>query len=180
MSNIKKVVVIGPESTGKSTLCEKLAAHYKTEWVAEYAREFLALNGKAYNAGDLLKIALGQLRNEAYATSNVEHSTSPTKLLFIDTDLYVIKIWSEFVFNSCDNSILTQIASRQYDLYLLCNTDVAWVNDALREYPDKQRREHLFHMYKDAMINQSVPWVEINGNYKQRLNKAIQAINSIL
>ncbi|MBC7534629.1 MAG: ATP-binding protein [Ferruginibacter sp.] len=180
MSNIKKVVVIGPESTGKTTLCEKLAAHYKTGWVTEYAREFLGLNGKAYNADDLLTIAEGQLKNEAYATFNMEHSKAPTKFLFIDTDLYVIKIWSEFVFNSCANSILTQIASRQYDLYLLCNTDVPWVNDALREYPDKQRREHLFHMYKDAMINQSAPWVEINGNYEQRLNRAIDAVNNIL
>lgn len=175
---IKKIVVIGPESTGKSSLCEQLAKHFKTEWVQEYAREYLLKNGTDYKYEDLFEIAQGQIRNEDVATHNLQLITHNSQL-FIDTDFYVIKVWSEFVFNKCDNRILTQIANRKYDLYLLCNTDVPWVKDELREYPDLETREKLFYFYKDAMINQHVPWVEISGDYDQRLKTAIEAVNSI-
>ncbi|MFT3909910.1 MAG: ATP-binding protein [Ferruginibacter sp.] len=177
---IKKIVVIGPESTGKSSLCEQLAKHFKTEWVREYAREYLVKHGTDYTYEDLLKISAGQLKGEEDAIINIQRSTSNTQLLFIDTDLYVMKVWSEFVFNKCDNLILTQIANRQYDLYLLCNTDVPWVKDELREYPDLKTREKLFYFYKDAMINQHVPWIEIAGDYDQRLKTAIEAVNKII
>ncbi|HMJ48025.1 MAG TPA: ATP-binding protein [Ferruginibacter sp.] len=174
MQQLKKIVVLGPESTGKSTLCTQLAAWYHTQWVPEYAREYLLTNGKDYTWEDLSLIARGQLSQEDKA---VNEKNQPGNLLFIDTDLYVIKVWSEYVFNKCDNFILTAIASRQYDLYLLCNTDLPWVEDELREYPDLYSRQKLFHFYKDAMINQFVPWVEISGNYEQRLINSINFID---
>ncbi|MEO8771237.1 MAG: ATP-binding protein [Ferruginibacter sp.] len=174
---IKKIVVIGPESTGKSALCKQLAEHFKTEWVREYAREFLEAYGTAYDFENLYKIAEGQIKNEEDAIFNAQLITHNSQLLFIDTDLYVIKVWSEFVFNKCDNRILTQIANRKYDLYLLCNTDVPWVKDSLREYPDLKTREKLFDYYKDAMLNQHIPWFEIKGNYEERLSMAIDAVN---
>jgi NadR type nicotinamide-nucleotide adenylyltransferase len=174
---IKKVVVIGPESTGKSMLCKQLAAHFKTEWVPEYARTFLEEHGTKYNFDDLFKIATGQLAQEDNIVASIQETQS---VVFIDTDMYVMKVWSEFVFNTCDNRILTQIAKRKYDLYLLCNTDVAWVKDELREYPDLVTREKLFHYYKEAMINQHVPWVEIAGDYEERLNTAIAAVSKLL
>ena len=99
-------------------------------------------------------------------------------LLFIDTDLYIIKVWAEFVFNKCHNWILNRIAEREYDLYLLCDVDLPWVEDALREYPDRKIREKLFSLYKDIMINQSTPWCIISGNYEERLEKAIQFIDT--
>ncbi len=177
---IKKIVVIGPESTGKSKLSEQLAAHFKTQWVQEYAREFLETYGTDYSFDDLYKIAQGQLKNEEDALFNSKLLTPNSKLIFVDTDMYVIKVWSEFVFNKCDNHVLTQIANRKYDLYLLCNTDIPWIKDSLREYPNLEIREKLFHYYKDAMINQHVPWVEIKGNYEERFAKAIDAVNKIL
>ena len=177
---IKKVVIIGPESTGKSMLSEQLATHFKTAWVPEYAREFLETYGTNYSFEDLYKIAQGQIKNEEDAAFNAKRLTHNSKFLFIDTDLYVIKVWSEFVFNMCDNRVLNQIANRKYDLYLLCNTDIEWVKDSLREYPDLVTREKLFHFYKDAMITQHVPWVEIKGGYEQRLASAIEAVNKIL
>ena len=186
METIKKFVVIGPESTGKSTLCSQLADYYKTSWVPEYAREFLEKNGTDYSYDDLLTIAKGQISLEERiedglselregTTSNVQHRTSG--ILFIDTDMYVMKVWCEFVFNKCDNWILNRIAERRYDGYLLCNTDLPWVKDDLREYPDVETRNKLYHYYKDLLINQSVPWTDISGSYDERLAKAKLFIN---
>ncbi len=175
---MKKIVVIGPESTGKSTLCEQLAAHYKTLWVREYAREYLEKNGSGYSFEQLYEIALGQLHSEDKGIDNLLKNGSTTPLI-IDTDMYVMKVWSEIVFNKCDNRILNQIADRKYDLYLLCYTDLPWVKDALREYPDLKNRQKIYQFYKDAMINQQTPWTEIKGDYKNRLTTAIKAIDLI-
>lgn len=186
MGIIKKIVVVGPESTGKSTLCEKLAAHYNTSWVKEYAREYLIENGTDYTFENLFDVAKGQLAGEEegikkannfIANQNGMASDYP---LFIDTDMYVMKVWCEFVFDKCHQWILNQIVERKYDLYLLGNIDAPWVKDELREYPDLVTREKLYHQYKDILVNQSVPWVDINGNYEERLQKAIDAVDKIL
>jgi NadR type nicotinamide-nucleotide adenylyltransferase len=180
---LRKIVVIGPESTGKSTLCANLANHYKTAWVPEYAREYLLTNGMAYSFENLLTIAQGQIGLEekavAAASSGKMEDAGP-RLLFIDTDLYVMKVWCEFVFNKCHTWIIDQIVSRNYDLYLLCNTDLPWVQDELREYPDLETREKLFRTYKDILINQQTRWVEISGNSDQRLKSALPAIDQLL
>ena len=176
----KKIVIIGPESTGKSSLAAQLANHYKTQWVPEYAREYLLKYGTDYTYEDLYTIAEGQIKGETDIINSLQPATRNPQLIFIDTDLQVIKVWSEFVFNKCDNRILTAIANRQYDLYLLCNTDLPWVKDELREYPDLESREKLYHYYKETMINQSVPWEEISGNHEERLQKAICAVNSLI
>lgn len=195
METIKKFVIIGPESTGKSTLCSQLAEHYKTLWVPEYAREYLLKKGTDYAYDDLLIISKGQIKLEEtvsnellfinlkpakYRTSDIVHHRSKKACLFIDTDMYVMKVWCEYVFNKCHNWILNRIAERGYDGYLLCNTDLDWVADALREYPDKTIREKLYYYYKDLMINQSVPWVNINGNYSERFEKAVNFIDNIV
>lgn len=176
METIKKVVVIGPESTGKSTLCQMLAEHYNTLWVPEYARKYLEKNGTEYSYDDLLTIAKGQIGLEENVTQQlaISNQFSP---LFIDTDMYVMKVWAEFVFYKCHNWILNRIAERSYDLYLLCDIDLPWVEDALREYPDKKIRKKLFSLYKDLLVNQSTPWHIISGNYKERLEKAIRFID---
>lgn len=178
---IKKIVIIGPESTGKSTLCEQLSAHYKTIWVKEYAREYLLANGTDYTFENLLDVAKGQINKEESGVQNLKQNEGPeeSKLLFIDTDMYVMKVWCEFVFDKCHHWILNTIVERKYDLYLLCNVDLPWVEDELREYPDLANREKLYHHYKDIMLNQQVPWVDINGNYEERLQKAMNAVNGI-
>ena len=180
---LKKVVIVGPESTGKSTLCELLAQHYNTQWCPEFAREYLLTHGMDYTFDDLLFIAKGQLAmEEEYESmaSSSQFEAHSSKLLFIDTDMYVMKVWCEFVFDNCHKWILEQIASRKYDLYLLCNIDLPWVKDELREYPDLERRERLYHIYKDIMINQSTPWVDIKGDHDERLQTAIDAVDKLL
>jgi NadR type nicotinamide-nucleotide adenylyltransferase len=174
MSRLKKIVVIGPESTGKSTLCEQLADMYKTEWVPEFARNYLLEIKRPYTYEDLLYIAQGQLEQEDRICGSLK-----TPLVFIDTDMYVMKVWCEYVFKKCHPYILDQIVKRKYDTYLLCNTDLPWVADELREYPDLESRERLYHMYKDLMINQSTPWIDINGDYEQRLQNSTDFINVV-
>lgn len=186
---MKKIVIIGPESTGKSTLCKQLADHYQTLWVPEYAREYLTANGMNYTYEDLLIIAKGQIAlEEEYAGKIIDGSSdsrlpssdsrllTPYSLLFIDTDMYVMKVWCEFVFNKCHQWIIDQIVDRKYDLYLLCNIDLPWSRDELREYPDIVTRSTLYRMYKDILINQSTPWAEISGDNDERLGQAISAI----
>lgn len=195
---MKKIVILGPESTGKSTLCEQLAAHFKSSWVPEYARTYLQDSGNQYRFEDMWEIAKGQMESEEVsgkrlmasgewqvgkdALVTIPHSplTTHQSPLFIDTDLYVIKIWSEISFNKCDNRILTQIAQSSYDLYLLCNTDLPWADDPLREYPDLHMRQKIYAYYEDAMINQHIPWISISGSYDERLSTAIKAVNAIL
>ncbi len=100
--------------------------------------------------------------------------------LFIDTDMYVMKVWCEFAFGQCHQFIMEQIVKREYDLYLLCNVDLPWTKDELREYPDLQTRQKLYRIYKDIMINQSVPWIDISGENDERLNKAVIAVDQLL
>lgn len=182
MAALKKIVIIGPESTGKSTLCEQLAAHYKTTWCPEYAREYLLQHGTDYSFENLLTIAQGQLALEETCSTQVLNSDGATKkpMLFIDTDMYVMKVWCEFVFEKCHQWILDQIVQRRYDLYLLCNTDLPWVKDELREYPDLENRQKLYHIYKDIMINQQTPWVNISGTSDQRFQLAKKAVDALL
>jgi NadR type nicotinamide-nucleotide adenylyltransferase len=187
-----KVAVIGPESTGKSTLCEMLALHYNTQWCPEFAREYLLTHGMDYTYDDLLYIAKGQLAMEdeyiqsivnslqSTVKSNSPLTTHHLPLLFIDTDMYVMKVWCEFVFGKCHRWVLEQIVKRKYDLYLLCNTDLPWVKDELREYPDLVTRDKLYYIYKDIMINQSTPWVDISGDHNERTQKAIKAVDQLL
>jgi len=201
---LKKIVVIGPESTGKSSLCKLLAEHYHTLWCPEYAREYLTAHGMNYTYEDLLTIAMGQIElEEKYERETrgqklgvesqpdllttddsrlTTHSSLTThhSLLFIDTDMYVMKVWCEFVFGKCHQFILDQIGKRKYDLYLLCDIDLPWAYDELREYPDPGPRQQLYEMYKSLMENQSTPWVEINGNYEQRVQKAINAVEGLV
>jgi NadR type nicotinamide-nucleotide adenylyltransferase len=176
---IKKFVIVGPESTGKSTLSQNLANHFKTEWVREYAREYLETNGTDYTFENLYDIAQGQLAGEDAALKKLQEDGRGLPLI-IDTDMYVIKVWSEFVFNKCDNRVLTEITKRKYDGYILSNTDVPWVKDNLREYPDFAIREKLFHFYKEELSEQKVPWIIINGGYEERTQQAIDFVQSLL
>ena len=172
---IKKVVILGPESTGKSTMCKMLAEHFNTIWVKEYAREYLLKNGTNYSYENLYEIAQGQLAAEKNAVENTNN-----EIIFIDTDMYVMKVWSEFVFNKCDNRILNEIVQSDCDLYLLLNTDLPWEKDELREYPDNETREKLFHFYKEEMQEQKKPWHIVSGQGNERFLNALKIIENTL
>ncbi len=171
-TSIKKVVVIGPECTGKSELSQFLANRYNTEWVPEYARGYLDNLVRPYQQHDLTTIAHGQLRLE---DKSMLHAND---VLICDTNLYVIKIWSEFKYGNCDPEILRLIAERRYDLYLLTYIDIPWEADPLREHPDK--RQQLYDIYLKEMQGQNVPFIEISGDRVQRQTAAVNAVNKLL
>lgn len=186
-ASLRRIVIIGPESTGKSTLCEELAQQYDATWCPEFAREYLLTYGTDYSFDDLLTIARGQLALEdeyaiiaQQAWEAQEYKKTAFPILFVDTNMYVMKVWCEYVFGKCHPFILEQIVERPYDLYLLCNTDLPWVKDALREYPDLQSRQELYLMYKDIVLNQNIPWVDISGDDETRLQSAIKGIHQYL
>ncbi len=182
---IIKIVAIGPESTGKSTLCATLAKHFSSIWCKEYAREYLLEHGTDYTYENLLTIAEGQLNLEDQATEaaidlHKQAGGEGLPILFIDTNMYVMKVWCEFVFGNCHPFILKEIVQRSYDGYLLCKPDLPWVNDELREYPDLETRNNLYYHYKDVLVNQSLPWYEVKGQDPARSQSAIEWVSSLL
>lgn len=170
MKEVKKIVIIGPESTGKSTLCAALADELDTIWVPEYARAYLEQLGRPYTYEDLLTIAKGQIDAED------QLSAKANKYLICDTDLQVIKVWSNAKYSKCHRWVLEQIASRKYDLYLLTDIDITWEDDPLREHPAPEERSYFYNLYRDIVQNSGLPWVDISGTHEERLKKAMQAI----
>lgn len=171
-SSLKKVAVIGPECTGKSVLSAFLADHFHTEWVREYAREFIEGLNRPYNETDLLTIAKGQLKLEDDAAKRANG------MLFCDTNLVVIKVWSEFKYGRTNPEILKLMDHRHYDLYLLTNIDIPWAEDPQREHPHS--REELYSIYLEEMKSQSVPFVEVRGTGNERTINAVRAVERML
>jgi NadR type nicotinamide-nucleotide adenylyltransferase len=169
---LKKVAIIGPECTGKTDLSSFLASHFKTEWVPEYARAYLYKLNRPYEIADLTKIAHGQIRMED------EWMSSASRILICDTNLIVIKVWSEEKFGRCESEILNTMVARHYDLLLLTDIDVPWEADPLREHPDK--REYFWSIYKKEAASSKIPYIEISGTKEERRLKAIGAIEKIL
>lgn len=171
-SNIKKIAIVGPECTGKSHLSKVLSEHYNTVWVPEYARGYIDNLIAPYQQSDLIKIAHGQIRLED------QWENDANRLLICDTNLIVIKVWSEYKYGTCDPFIIETIQERRYDLYLLTYIDIPWEDDPLREHPDK--RDELYNIYLKELKNLSTPFVEIRGERNQRKKTAIEAIDRLL
>lgn len=172
ITRIPKVCILGPECTGKTELSSFLASHYQTPWVEEYARAYLNKLGRPYQANDLIKIAHGQLRME----DEWEHDAK--RLLVCDTNLIVIKIWSEVKYGSVEPELLQLIQKRHYDLFLLTYIDIPWQDDPLREHPT--RREELYERYLGEMKAQPTPFVEIKGDRENRRKLAIEAVEKFI
>ena len=174
-SNCRKVVLFGPESTGKTTLAKQLASHFNSDWVPEYARTFLQNKWDKTNEicsiEDLLFIAAGQMALENQKASNTD------TILFCDTDLLVTKIYSEVYFNGyCDPDLHHFAVNNHYDLYLLLDVDIPWVADDLRDKPNE--REQMLMQFKKALQSLNRPYVLIQGQGEGRFQSAIQAIQS--
>ena len=174
-SSCLRVVLYGPESTGKTTLAKALAAHYNTQWVPEFARDYLQQKWEREQAvcslDDLLPIAFGQLSAENQALKKAQD------LLFCDTNCWVTKVWSETHFDGyCDPQLLDLCATTQYDLYLLTQIDLPWVKDDLRDRPDQ--REQMFHHFKQQLIDHQLPFIEVGGTQQHRLENAIEQLDN--
>ncbi len=164
---VRKIVVTGPESSGKSTLCAALAAHYNTAWVPEAGRIFLEGLDRPYSEADLPQILRLQLDLED------EQAQRANRFLFCDTDAHNIRLWAEIAYNRCPYRFLHTIATRPYDAYLLLYPDLPWTPDPLREYPDPKDRLWLWHHHRDAATSAGLPWAHIRGTGEARLKAAV-------
>lgn len=161
---VKRVVLTGPESTGKTTLCQKLAAHFQTNWVEEYGRTHWEAAQHPLTVADISIVGKTQLQMEQAA------ATQSNKILFCDTDLIVTQIWSEIYFKKCPQWIIEHNKTARYDLYLLMNIDIPWVDDGTREFP--QSREFHFSRLKTELEARKLPFQIISGGFEERLERA--------
>ena len=159
-----KIIVTGPESSGKTTLCRALSEHFKIPYSEEFARGFLDQLGRNYKKDDLLKIAKRQLNSE-----------QNTQLL--DTDLITIKIWTKYKYGSCDKWILAQIEKQKSEnrFYLLCKPDIPWKADPQRENPND--REELFEIYKKEIESLGHDYFIVEG--ENRIENSIKIVDEI-
>lgn len=171
-SEIIKIAVVGPESTGKSTLTLSLANSFNTLWVPEFAREYLQNKNGKYTYSDLEYIAKMQMQEED------KQIGKSNKYLFCDTNLLVLKVWSNFVFGKCCDFILENNLKRTYNLTLLTNIDIPWEPDPLREHPNK--RDELFLIYKNELEQQNIVYSIISGSHTVRLQNATNSINDLI
>ncbi|HBG71339.1 MAG: hypothetical protein A2W93_01515 [Bacteroidetes bacterium GWF2_43_63] len=171
MHDAIRIAVTGPESTGKSTLAEYLAAKFGGVSVPEYAREYLEKLGREYNFDDILKIAQQQILNE-------DNAAIENKLVFCDTELLVTKIWCDDKFGHCHSWIIDELNKRKYDLVLLCNIDLPWEPDPQRE--DPHRREHLMTLYQEQVVEYYGNVAEVIGEGEDRLQFASKIVEELL
>lgn len=165
-----KVVITGPESTGKSTVAKQLANYFKVEMVGEYSRTYLEQLDNPYSQNDLTAIAKGQIALEdKYLARNLN-------LTICDTSLEVLKIWSSYKYQSCDPFIEESLINRPPDLYLLMAPDLPWQPDPLRENPND--RLELFDLYRQELISSKVSFYEISGNGNERFEMAKKIVDS--
>jgi NadR type nicotinamide-nucleotide adenylyltransferase len=174
MQEPKRILILGPESTGKSTLAEDLARHFGEPWVPEFAREYLEKIDRPYSFEDLLEIGKGQVDSENILVENAK------KFLFVDTDLRVIHIWSQHRFGKTDPWVIEEINRRQYDLILLTDTDLPWEPDPLREHPELEMRQYFLDKYLQLAKESGFPWQLVSGKREIRLEAAIKALHSII
>ena len=176
-SNCIKIVLFGPESSGKTTLSRNLAKHYNCSWIPEYAREYLQdkwdREQKICEPDDLLPIAAGQMQLENKATQEAE------KLLICDTDLLETKVYGEAYYNRwCPPELEYFALKNTYDLYFLTYIDIPWEADDLRDRPEE--REEMFLQFKEALVNYSRPFVLLKGSLEERMAIATEHINKLL
>ena len=175
-NRILKIVLFGPESTGKSTLAQQLAQHYQTVFVPEYSRiyaEMQLLCGKSLTREDVIEIAQGQLKLET------ELITKANKILFCDTDLLETKVYSEMYYNGyCPPQLEDFAHKKTCDLYLLTNVDVPWMADTIRDKPE--RREEQFNTFEKTLKKYNKPYEIIEGNENERFQNAVYHIEELL
>lgn len=158
-----KILFTGPESTGKTQIAQQLADYYDAPWVPEYARTYLQQIGRPYQEADLLRIARGQIAAEDRLAQQA------TTLLFCDTSMMVMKVWSEFKYGRCHPWILKQLHTRSYDLIVLCGIDTPWTPDPQRENPAE--REELYRIYQRELLALGQPYLELWGTAEERFSK---------
>lgn len=174
-TDIIKIAMYGPESTGKTTLAKQLADHFNTVWAPEFARDYLQQKWDTTNETckqeDLSPIAIGQLKLEN------ESLLIAKKYLFCDTNLMVTKVFSEMYYNVCDPILDKAAKENNYDLFFLTDVDVPWTKDDIRDMPTG--RDKAFEIYRKALEQNNKPYVVISGTKEERFAKALQILKNL-
>ena len=177
MADIKRVAIFGTESTGKTSLAERLAKHFGEPWSREYAREFWDAHEGKISAPDLDAIGHGQVANEESAAAQAK------RVVFCDTDLLTCTLWNDALFpRACPSWVRNQADERakRFALYLLCDADVPFAPDPQRCFPDEESREKARTLWRDALVARDLPFVEITGEWAERERAAIAAVEALL
>ena len=174
---MKRIVISGPESSGKTTLAEALAHHYGTVCAREMARPYLEVKKRSgitvgYAEEDLLSIARSQVEEEDRVGASID--IDAPRILFCDTDLITIRIWGEEKYGRSDPWIAQQTEQRPYDLWFLCAPDMPWEPDPLRENP--LDRDRLFGLYEQELNALGRTYAVIQGGRMERLHRAVHAV----
>jgi len=168
-----RVIITGPESTGKTALCCDLARHYKGIVIPEYARTYISALGRKYTYNDVVHIALKQLEQMK------EKRNLKAPFLFVDTYLIITKVWLRRVFGEVPGWIDQEIRNTYDALYLLCEPDIPWEPDSVRENGGFMRTV-LLNEYLDELKNARLNYYFINGIGEKRLNCAIEKVNKFI
>ncbi len=167
------IVLTGPESTGKTTLARQLAGHYGGQWIPEYARSYVENLTVPYTYADVIHIA----RHQIEVPEQIINSKMP--VVFLDTDLIIIKVWLSVVYGKVPEWLHKAITNRKIDLYLLCRPDIAWVPDPARENPGR-KREELFLMYEKEIKKYNFRYGMVSGSGDKRFFNAVNLVDKIL
>jgi len=172
MKKTIKIAIVGPESTGKSTMSAYLAQHYHTIWVPEFARDYCAaLTGPA-TMEDEINMFCGQIALEEKMLPQAR------EILICDTTFITIKIWSDAFFGYTPQEVLDELPKHPYDLYLLLNIDLPWQDDPLRDFPNQ--REHFMDVWHQELQALNSNYISISGTGQQRYDNAVAAIDGFL
>ena len=169
---IKKIAIVGPESTGKSTISLQLAKHYQVPWVAEYARFYCAALTGPCTLQDEINMFHGQVALEESVLASAQ-----TDFIICDTTFITVKIWSDEMLGKTPQIVLDAIKSRSYDFYLLMDIDLPWQDDPLRDFPHK--RAHFMQVWHQELKAINANYQVISGT-ETRLQNAVSAINAFL
>ncbi len=169
---LKRIAILGPESTGKTRLANELSKHYNASMVSEFAREYF--KGKEYNysSDDIVEIAKGQLENEKIA------ALKSSGMLFCDTEFIVMKIWAKIVFGKVPSWIENQVKKHVYDLYLLCYPDLKWESDPLRN--NQHNRQYIYNLFVNELEENNYNYKVVKGFDDSRLKNAITFVDELI
>ena len=171
---LKRVCIFGPESTGKSTLARDLAKHFNTVYAHEYARPLLDPQGGRCNTEDIPRIVRGQVATEDALAEQAN------RVLLCDTDVLTTTIWSDVLFGDTPKWICDLAEQRTYDLYLLLDVDVPWVDDSQRFFGDRDVRRQMFDRFRLALDEHCRPYQVLRGAWHERFDVACKAIECLL
>lgn len=172
-SEIIKIAIVGPESTGKSTMSAWLAEHYDTIWVPEYARGYCEKLTEPPTWQDEINMFRGQVALEKSMLPQARHG-----ILICDTTFITVKIWSDQIFGSSPKEVTDALALHHYDLYLLLDIDMPWQDDPLRDFP--HLREHFMDVWHKELQALNANYVVISGVGQPRYDSAVAAIDQFL